>query len=149
VLGTIEDTVDELREQGVKIGALAIKSFRPFPLDEVREALGHAKRVVVLEKALAVGIGGIVSMNVRTALSGIQLHGYTVIAGLGGRSITRESLRGLFERAIKDELGPLTFLDLKTEVVERELARAHAKHPSGPHEENILQDLGVVAAEPH
>jgi pyruvate ferredoxin oxidoreductase alpha subunit len=149
VLGTVEDAVDELREQGVKIGALAIKSFRPFPLEEVREALGHAERVVVLEKALAIGVGGIVSMNVRAALSGIQLHGYTVIAGLGGRSITRDSLTGLFERAIRDELGPLTFLELKTEIVERELERAHADHPSGPHEENILRDVGVVAAEPH
>ncbi len=39
VLGTIEDVVDELRERGVKIGAVAIKCFRPYPLDEVREAL--------------------------------------------------------------------------------------------------------------
>ncbi len=149
VLGTIEDVVDEMRERGVRIGALGLKSFRPFPIDEVREVLGGAKRVVVLEKALAVGIGGIVSANVRTALSGIQLHGYTVIAGLGGRSITRESLHGLFERALRDELQPLNFLDLKTEIVERELARFHEKRPSGPHEENILRDIGAVAAEPH
>ncbi len=52
VLGTIEDTIDELREEGVSIGALAIKSFRPFPMEEVRAALADAKRVVVLEKAL-------------------------------------------------------------------------------------------------
>ncbi len=52
-----------------------------------------AKRVVVLEKCLAVGIGGIVSDGVRKALSGIPLKGYTVIAGLGGRAITRASLR--------------------------------------------------------
>ena len=149
VLGTIEEATDELRDEGVRIGALSLKSFRPFPLDEVREALGDAKRVVVLEKALAVGIGGIVSANVRTALSGIELHGYTVIAGLGGRSITKESLRDLFEAAGRDELKPLNFLDLKTEIVERELARVHASRPSGPHEENILQDIGVVAAEPH
>src|ERR1017187_10201985 len=41
VLGTIKDTVDELREQGVKIGVLGISSFRPFRLDAVRKALGH------------------------------------------------------------------------------------------------------------
>ncbi len=98
VLGTIEEVIDEMRDAGVKIGALGLKSFRPFPLDEVRQVLRQAERVVVLEKALAVGIGGIVSANVRMALSGIQLHGYTVIAGLGGRSITRDSLHGLFDR---------------------------------------------------
>ena len=53
VLGTIQDVVDEMREQGVKMGVLAIKSFRPFPLAEVREILQHARRVVVIEKSLA------------------------------------------------------------------------------------------------
>jgi pyruvate ferredoxin oxidoreductase alpha subunit len=149
VLGTIEDAIDELREQGVPIGALAIKSFRPFPLEEVREALAGAKRVVVLEKALAVGIGGIVSANVRMALSGIQLYGYTVIAGLGGRPITAKSLRGLFAEAIEDHLEPLTFLDMNWELVERELKRMQAGGRPGPHAENILRDVGPVAARSH
>jgi pyruvate ferredoxin oxidoreductase alpha subunit len=149
VLGTIEDTIDELRDEGVSIGALAIKSFRPFPLEEVREALESAKRVVVLEKALAVGIGGIVSTDVRMALSGIQLHGYTVIAGLGGRPITKKSLRGLFEDAVADRLEALTFLDMNWERVEAELKRMRESGGSGPHAENILRDVGVVAARSH
>ncbi len=123
MLGTIKDTVDELRESGVRIGAVGITSFRPFPLDAVRAALRGARRVVVLERALAVGIGGIVSANVGTALSGISLAGYTVIAGLGGRPVTKASLHRLFDDAIADRLAPLTFLDLKTDVVERELSR--------------------------
>jgi pyruvate ferredoxin oxidoreductase alpha subunit len=146
VLGTIQDTIDEMREAGVAIGALGITSFRPFPLDEVRAALGGALRVLVLEKALAVGIGGIVSANVRMALAGIQLHGYTVIAGLGGRAITKASLRGLFDRAGADALEPLTFLDLDTGLVERELERAAAGRRSGPAAENMLRDLGAVAS---
>ncbi|HEY7457017.1 MAG TPA: hypothetical protein VH703_07055 [Solirubrobacterales bacterium] len=149
VLGTIEDTIDELRDEGTKIGALAIKSFRPFPLEEVRAALAGAERVVVLEKALAVGIGGIVSANVRMALSGIQLHGYTVVAGLGGRAITKRSLRELFAEAVADRLEPLTFLDLDRERVEAELGRMAAGGRSGPHAENILRETGVVAARPH
>jgi pyruvate ferredoxin oxidoreductase alpha subunit len=148
VLGTIKDTVDELREQGVKIGALGITSFRPFPLDLVRAALEHARRVVVLEKALAVGIGGIVTANVRMALAGIALHDYTVIAGLGGRPITKASLHGLFAEAIADRLEPLTFLDMDWDVVNRELARMDASRASGPHAENILRDVGPVAAGP-
>jgi pyruvate ferredoxin oxidoreductase alpha subunit len=149
VLGTIESVVDELREAGFRVGALGIKSFRPFPLEEVREALTGAYRVVVLEKALAVGRGGIVSTDVHEALHGTHVRCNTVVAGLGGRSITRESLRDLFERAGRDELGPLGFLDLKTDLVERELERAHGGTPSGPHEQNILNDIGVVAAGPH
>ncbi len=146
VLGTIEDVVDEMRADGMSIGALGITSFRPFPLDEVREALQHADRVVVLERALAVGIGGIVAANVRMALSGTRLHGYTVIAGLGGRAITKASLRDLFTRAERDELEPLTFLDLNTDLVQRELDRTAARRRSGPAAENMLRDLGVVGS---
>ena len=151
VLGTIKDTVDELRHSGMKIGVLGITSFRPFPLEAVRAALRNARRVVVLERALAVGIGGIVSANVRMAQSGlpqsgIQLRDYTVIAGLGGRAITKASLRDLFTRAAADELEPLTFLDLNTELVARELDRVAAARRSGPAAENILRDLGAVAS---
>ena len=148
VLGTIKDTIDELREQGVKIGAVGICSFRPFPLDALRAAVGPAERVVVLEKALAVGIGGIVSANVRMALAGIYLHGYTVIAGLGGRPITKASLHSLFTEAAADRLEALTFLDIDWDVVNRELERMGASRASGPHAENILRDLGTVAAGP-
>jgi pyruvate ferredoxin oxidoreductase alpha subunit len=146
VLGTIKDTIDELRSCGAKIGALGITSFRPFPLEAVRGALRDACRVVVLERALAVGIGGIVSANVRMALSGIHLHSYTVIAGLGGRAITKASLRDLFTKAAGGELSPLTFLDLNTDLIERELSRAAATRRSGPAAENILRDLGAVAS---
>ena len=148
VLGTIKDTVDELRGEGVKIGVVGITSFRPFPLEAVRAALGHAQRVLVLEKALAVGIGGIVSANVRMALAGIQLHGYTAIAGLGGRPITKASLRGLFMDAAAEKLEPLTFLDMDWDVVNRELQRMRSSRTSGPHAENILRDVGPVAAGP-
>ncbi len=146
VLGTIKDVIDEQRADGVRIGAMGITSFRPFPLDQVRKALGSATRVVVLEKALAVGIGGIVSANVRMALSGIHLHGYTVIAGLGGRAITKSSLHRLFADAARDNLDPLTFLDLDHELVERELRRTRETRRSGPSAENMLRDIGVVAA---
>ncbi len=148
VLGTIEDAVDELREEGHNIGALAVKCFRPWPLDEVREALAGAKRVVVVEKAFAVGAGGIVGQNTRLALDGLGIEVCDVVAGLGGRPITKDSLRGLFERALAGELGRMTFLDLDTELVRRELERS-AGGASGPHEENVLRDLGVVAARSH
>jgi pyruvate ferredoxin oxidoreductase alpha subunit len=146
VVGTIKDAVDQMRDQGVRIGVVSICSFRPFPLAEVREALGHAKRVVVLEKCMAVGIGGIVSDGVRKALSGIALNGYTVIAGLGGRSITITSLISLFEKAGRDELETLNFLDLNWEIVNREIARGQQLRRAGPTAENILRELGAVSA---
>ncbi|HRL75512.1 MAG TPA: transketolase C-terminal domain-containing protein [Candidatus Accumulibacter phosphatis] len=146
VLGTIKDTVDEMRQEGQRIGVLGITSYRPFPLDNVRAALQNAQRVVVLEKSLAVGIGGILSTDVRMAMSGLQLRGHTVVAGLGGRAITRKSLRGLFNKAISGELGHLTFLDLDWNVVNKQLERERTTRRSGPAAESMLRDIGVVAA---
>jgi pyruvate ferredoxin oxidoreductase alpha subunit len=149
VLGTIEDVVDELRDEGAKIGVVGITCFRPYPLDEVRAALGQARRVVVLEKAFAVGVGGIVGQNVRLALSGLPPIVYDVVAGLGGRPITKSSLHRLLADAMEDRLERQTFLDLKLEIVERELLRQQEKRLSGPHAENMLRDIGIVAARPH
>jgi pyruvate ferredoxin oxidoreductase alpha subunit len=149
VLGTIKDVVDELREQGVKIGVLGVKCFRPYPRDEVREALRGARRVVVLEKAWAIGVGGIVAQNVRLALEGLPVEVRDVIAGLGGRPIMKKALRRLFAQALEDELESLTFLDLDQELVERELERQQQGGRPGPHAENILKDVGIVAARSH
>jgi pyruvate ferredoxin oxidoreductase alpha subunit len=118
VLGTIKDTVDELRADGVSIGVLGLTTFRPFPYAAVRAALRGARRVVVVERALAAGMGGIVTADVRGSVPDKPMT--TVIAGLGGRPITKKSLRALFADAVADRLEPLTFLDLKREVVERE-----------------------------
>jgi len=151
VLGTIEDVVDELRDEGERIGALGITCFRPFPLDEIREALTGVTRVVVVERAFAVGIGGIVGQNVRLALAGLPSVVYDVVAGLGGRAITRRSLRNLVEEVQDGRVEPnrLHFLDLDRKLVERELQRLQEKRRSGPHAENILRDVGVVAARSH
>jgi pyruvate ferredoxin oxidoreductase alpha subunit len=146
VLGTIKDTVDEMREQGVRIGVLGITCFRPWPTAAVREALAAAKRVVVLEKSLAVGLGGIVSNNVAASYAGSRELVHAVIAGLGGRAITRRSLHKVFGEAVEGRLESVTFLDLDHAVVERVLAREREQRRSGPIAENILRDLGMAAA---
>jgi pyruvate ferredoxin oxidoreductase alpha subunit len=148
VFGTVVEVVDELREQGVSIGALAVKSYRPFPAQELSLALRAAKRVVVLERALAVGVGGIVTADVRAALWQHSIDVHTVIAGLGGRAITRKSLRTLFDRAAGGQLGEVEFLDLRREIVERELEPVEGGQRPGPHAESILRELGAVRAEP-
>ena len=104
----------------MRIGALGITAFRPFPSAAVRAALRDGQRLVVLERAFTVGGGGIVTPDVRAALSGLDCPLTTVVAGLGGRPVTRASLRRLLADLPTD---PLTFLDLDEAVIERELAR--------------------------
>jgi pyruvate ferredoxin oxidoreductase alpha subunit len=160
VLGTIKDTIDELRAAGMRAGALGITSFRPFPAQAVRDALGGARsmttrlhRLVVIERALAPGSGGIVTADLRAALAGADggtpLPGAalisTVVAGLGGRPVTRKSLRPVLIAAQHGALPPFSFLDLKSGLAEAELARMRAARRSGPSAENLLRDLGIAA----
>lgn len=114
VLGTIQDVVDGLRDEGERVGALAIRAYRPFPVAAVRSALARARRVIVIEKALAVGSGGIVGQDVRLALGGLDVDVHEVIAGLGGRPVTSASLRTLLEQP---RLDALTFLDLDRDLL--------------------------------
>jgi len=145
VLGTIKDTIDEMRDDGISIGVLGINSFRPFPVAAVRRALSHARRVIVLEKSFAVGIGGIVATDIRMSLDGLDQRIYTVVAGLGGRNITRSSLHRAFRMAMHDQLEPLHFLDLDWSIVNGELDRERATRRSGPIAENILRDVANAA----
>ena len=146
VLGTIKDVVDEMRDRGVPIGVLGITSFRPFPAAAVRAALAQAQRYLVVEKSFSVGLGGVVATDVRMALEGTRVKGTTVVAGLGGRPITRDALRGVFETAHHDLAVPLHFLDLDHGVVGRELQRMAKTRRSGPIAENILRDIGAATA---
>lgn len=138
MLGTIKDVVDERRARGEKIGVLGIISFRPFPAEQVRDALANCKRFVVIEKAFSVGIGGIMASDVRSAVRGMDRTNYEVVAGLGGRPITKASLHSLFDKAVVDELEFTTFLDLDRELVEHELQREALMRRTGPTAEAVV-----------
>jgi len=144
VLGTIKDAVDRRREVGERIGVVGITAFRPFPRESLREALSGVSRIVVVEKAFSVGFGGVLSTDVAMATHGGDCSLRTVVAGLGGRPITRLALEEMLAAATRDELDPLTFLDLDHAVVERERARMADARRSGPSAENVLRDLGTI-----
>ncbi len=146
VLGTIKDVVDDLRAQGHKIGVLGIISFRPFPMEQAREALQHCKRFVVVEKHLAVGLGGVLTTTLRMAVAGLKLTGYTAIAGLGGRPIPKASLQDLFLKAEAESLEAITFVDLDWDVVNKQLEREKQNRHSGPIAENILHAKGMTTS---
>jgi pyruvate ferredoxin oxidoreductase alpha subunit len=150
VNGTIKEVVDQQREAGAGIGSVSISSFRPFPLAALCDLLERAKRVICVEKSLAPGLGGVLASNIRMALRGHAMPVYTVIAGLGGREITRKSLTDVFGRAACDNLEDVTFLDLNWEVVHQQLAHAREVRQSGPIAENLLKALnpGLVRRVP-
>ena len=122
-VGVIKDTVDVLRKEGQKVGALKVRSYRPFPKEAVREALRGIKRVVVIEKDISLGATGALVSDVKEALYGLEeapmVRGF--VAGLGGREVNENTIRqalSLFEVATMEP----TFLDLKEEVEGRRYA---------------------------
>src|SRR5690349_6821202 len=145
--GTIKDTIDEMRADGVRIGLVTLVSFRPFPTEKLREALTGARQVVVVEKSFAIGMGGQLANNVDLALRNMpkapQVH--SAVAGLGGRPITRPSLRRLFRQALVQPWEGINFLDLNEAIVAKELHRARKVRRSGPTAENILRRLNPQA----
>ena len=142
VLGTMKDVVDERRVTGEKVGVLGITSFRPFPLDAVHDALANAKKIVVIERAFAPGIGGIVSSNIRAAMGGTNIPIYTAVSGLGGRPITRALIHQIIQSTWDGTMPDLTFTDLNHELISNELQRAAGQRRTGPMAENLLRDLG-------
>jgi len=144
--GTLADTVDTVRASGSPVGALGLVAYRPFPLQAFRQALAHARRVVVVERAFSLGGGGIVSAELRAALPpGVDLH--TAICGLGGRPVTTATLRTLIEQAEAGRLAALSFPDLNTGVIDRELARLREGGHHGPSAENVLRHLHHLTLE--
>lgn len=119
VLGTIKDTIDELNAEGnEKFGVLSIVTYRPFPAEAIAKVLQNKKKVIVVEKAFALGRGGILFQEIELALKGTNVKVTSVIAGIGGRNITMSLLKESFK---KDD--DVTFLGLNHEIIREEEQR--------------------------
>jgi pyruvate ferredoxin oxidoreductase alpha subunit len=116
IAGTIKDVVDELNANGHKFGVVSIASYRPFPTEAIRKATQNAKDIIVVEKAFSVGIGGVLSQEIELALSK-EKKITSVVAGLGGRAITKQLLSECFTTNHNEDT---VFLGLKHDVIERE-----------------------------
>jgi pyruvate ferredoxin oxidoreductase alpha subunit len=144
VIGTIKDTVDELRREGIAAGCVKIGCYRPFPTLQLRAELEGLTRVIVVEKDLAVGMGGIVSADVQLALQGLHIPVHTVIAGLGGRSISTGSLKQMIHEARAGRLSEPHFLDLNMTAINDELARRRDQRRAGPVAEHLVRATNAI-----
>jgi pyruvate ferredoxin oxidoreductase alpha subunit len=97
--GTIKIVVDELREEGSKVGLLRLRTFRPFPTAEVQQALEKVKAVGVMDKSMSFGgNGGAVFHEVRHTMYDSSAKPIIVdyIYGLGGRDISPKEIKKVF-----------------------------------------------------
>lgn len=108
--GTAKEVVDEMREEGYKVGVIKPKLFRPFPYKEMREALKNFDVVGVLDRSIAFGAYAPVYTEIRNALFESEkkpkLQSY--VFGLGGRDIFKSDIRKVFEELLSGDVDSQT-----------------------------------------
>ena len=95
--------VDRLREAGQRVGLVKVRMFRPLPVASWQNAFERASKVVVIDRNLSAGLGGIFASEVQAALYAMQNRPivFPVVAGLGGRDVTPDDV----EAVVKDALA--------------------------------------------
>lgn len=99
--GTIKESVDNLRSDGQRVGLVKIRCYRPFPFEEILEAVKGAGIIGVLEADFSMGSEGALGMDLKAKLCGRPGAPLVVdfIAGLGGREVTEERIAEMVEKA--------------------------------------------------
>ncbi|HIH86218.1 MAG: transketolase C-terminal domain-containing protein [Methanoculleus sp.] len=115
ICGTAKDAVDEMRDAGKNAGLLKIRMFRPFPAQEIVDALKGVSTVAVLDRNISLGSGGGVGTEVKAALSGSGTAVYDYIVALGGRDIRKKDIAAIVDLA-EEGRGDM-FYGLRTEVL--------------------------------
>ncbi len=118
--GTIREVIDEMRSKGKKVGLLKITALRPFPAQQIYEALKSTVKVAVVDRALSLGSFAPLASEIKAAFFGKTKKPKTIssfIVGLGGRDITKDSIREIFRLmgSAKEYQGE--FIDLKPEYL--------------------------------
>jgi len=119
VCGTVKEVVDEFREKGKKIGLLKIISYRPFPGQAIYEALKNVPKVAVLNRAVSLGSYAPLTSEIKAVFFGKTKRPKIIssfIAGLGGRDITKESVKEIL-RLLNGKERVAEFIDLKPELL--------------------------------
>jgi len=93
-VGTIKEAVDEINKNSTeKTAILKITMFRPFPFEEIKNLLKGKKRIIVLDRAISLGSGGILYEQIKQTLNGSKTKIESVVHGLGGRDITLDNIK--------------------------------------------------------
>lgn len=126
-VSTARYVVDQLRADGKKVGLCKLRVFRPFPAEKIKKVVSNTASVGVLDRSYSFGHGGAIFSEVRGACyrhgSSPPLSNY--IAGLGGRDLTPEVLRAVFEDLMKgrDKDGVVAWVDLVGEPLIKDFRR--------------------------
>jgi pyruvate/2-oxoacid:ferredoxin oxidoreductase alpha subunit len=116
VTSTCRYAVDEMRKEGLKVGMLKVRVFRPFPAEEIRRALAGCRKVAVIDRNISFGHGGIFASEIKSAMyrDGHKPI-FPYIAGLGGRDVTPKTIREVVDKTMEadEPKGDIIWIGLK------------------------------------
>lgn len=105
ITSTARETIDDLREKGEKTGLVKIKMFRPFPAEEILRVLKKFRKVIVIDRDISFGKGGIFAAEIKAALyhekEKPMVFGF--VAGLGGVDVTPVLIKKMVQYAKENE----------------------------------------------
>ncbi|MGV8056881.1 MAG: transketolase C-terminal domain-containing protein [Smithellaceae bacterium] len=108
---TAEVAIDELRKEGLKVGLVKIRLWRPFPFAEIRKVLKKAKKVLVTDRAVSFGgPGGPVCSEIKAALyhEAARPAIYNYIIGLGGRDVRVVDFTSMINKVAEADVSKIT-----------------------------------------
>ncbi len=113
ICGTIKAVIDDLREKGEKVGLLKVIAFRPFPQEDIYQAVKNAHRIAVLDKNISFSIGGVLYNEIKAK---IDVDASSFILGLGGRDVSPEDIINIIKQTRNPtEPDVITWVGLKEE----------------------------------
>ncbi len=119
VTSTSREVIDEWRDRGEAVGLLKFRTFRPFPIELVREALRGVPKVGVVDRNICPGFGGIFAQEIKAAMYDLEENHrpaiYGFIAGLGGRDVTPRTVNEILTKTLHPDKTErhLNWIELK------------------------------------
>ena len=125
IVGTMKDAVDKMREEGMPVGVVKVRSYRPFPAEALRDALKDVKCACVIDRDISMGMEGALFADLKAALYGkSKTDILSFIAGMGGRDITIDDFKGMakkgFARIRGEKVTDMEWCRLDTDILPEE-----------------------------
>ncbi|MFN3383935.1 MAG: transketolase C-terminal domain-containing protein [Archaeoglobaceae archaeon] len=100
LVGLLRKVVEDLRKEGLSLGLVKLRTFRPFPVEDLRNAFSDAEKIVVIDRSVSLGYEGNLSIELKSALYGFSTEIIPTILGLGGRDVPKDFLENLIRNAV-------------------------------------------------
>ena len=118
IASTARDVIDSLRDSGKNVGLISVRTFRPFPDEEIRSIAKSARQIGVIDRNISFGHEGIFFTETKAALYSTsnppEMYGF--IAGLGGRDVTPEDIEEMIHLTATGQAPEVTWFKLKKDV---------------------------------